>query len=87
MEPLVIQPGVPGNLSATRLILGMERVLKATLTDLNVRYSSGSPLSEQQQTCLGAYDPALGEPAYALGCERALATGDVEVHVELTVTR
>ena len=80
--PDVIQPGVPGNLAATRLILGMQRVLKATLLDLNGRQAAGLPLSEQQQACLGSHEAALGEPAFALGCERALATGEIEVYVE-----
>lgn len=76
----VLEPGVAGNVEASRLVSGMSRVLEATLVDLNANLRGGV-LSTQQQECLGAYEPTLGVPALSLECARPLSTDGVAVHV------
>jgi len=65
-----------------RLVRGVTRQVSRTLLDLNAMLTSGAELSEQQDICLGSYDPAFGEQLLAVDCARALATGDIALYVE-----
>ena len=78
----MLVPNVAAGSDLERLITGIKRQVSMTLLDLNQRISQGEKLTDQQETCLGAFDPAVGEQLLAINCEQALATGDVSVYVE-----
>lgn len=50
-----------------------------TLIALNRKLNQGELLSDQENNCLGTYDPALGEPLLAIDCEQPLATSNVPI--------
>ena len=80
-------PVFPGRPDVVRLHRAMTLALGNTLIDLNRRLGEGSGLTDQQEDCLGAFEPGfgptLGEPPLAIDCERALATEPfVAVYVE-----
>jgi hypothetical protein len=64
-----------------RLIKGIKRQVSFTLLDLNQRLSEGVQLTDQQDTCLGSFDPGAGEQLLAIDCVQALATGDIVAYV------
>ncbi len=53
-----------------------------TLIDLNQSINQGQQLSEQQENCIGAFDPALGESLLSIDCDQALATGNVAIYMQ-----
>ena len=78
-------PAFPGRPDVARLHRAMTLVLGNTLLDLNRRLGEGSGLTDQQENCLGAFEPGfgptLGEPPLAIDCDRALATEPFAVYV------
>lgn len=76
-------PSFPGRPELGRLYAAVTRVVGATLLDLNAGLREGRDLTDQQQRCLGAFDPAFGEPLLAVDCERALATEPYALYVGL----
>jgi len=46
----------------------MERVLGITLVNLNQKLSSGVPLSDREQECLGSFEPGLGQSLLEIQC-------------------
>jgi hypothetical protein len=81
-EPNILIPGAAAGSEMDRLIKGINRQIARSILDLNTRLSEGSELTEQQDACLGTYDPAAGQQLLAIDCANALATGDVPIYVE-----
>lgn len=54
-----------------------------TLVGLSQSLSQGELLSDQQQQCLGSYEPGFGEPLMAISCDTALATGSVPIYASI----
>lgn len=50
-----------------------------SIYSLNQSLSQGEMLTDQQEQCLGSYDPAIGEPVLSINCDQPLATGDVPI--------
>ncbi len=75
-------PAVTEGGDLDRLLRGLTRQVSRTVLDLNGRLAEGTELTPQQDVCLGAYDPALGEQLLGVSCEQPLATGDVAMYVE-----
>ncbi|NND89666.1 MAG: hypothetical protein HKN42_02285 [Granulosicoccus sp.] len=63
-----------------RLTRGIKRQAALTLLDLNQRLTGGVTLTDQQETCVGSYDPALGEKLLAIDCLQPLATGNTPIY-------
>ena len=78
--PDILIPNVSEGSDLDRLINGVNRQASRTILDLVQRLSEGT-LTDQQNDCLGAYDPAVGEALLSISCEQALATGDVALYV------
>ena len=78
----MLEPPVDENSDLGRLLAGIHRQVAATLLDLNQRLSSGVLLTEQQNQCLGSYDPGVGESLTSISCEQALATDEITIYVE-----
>lgn len=81
-ELTILIPMAEAGSDTDRLLKGINRQVAFTILDLNARLSEGSELSEQQNECLGSYDPALGQQLLAINCAQSLATGDVPIFVE-----
>ncbi len=81
-DPPLLIPMVDENSNLARLIDGIGWQIELTLVDLNQRLSSGVTLSEQQNICLGDFNPALGEALTMIDCEQALVTGNSPNRVE-----
>ena len=73
-------PVVQDGSDLERLIGFISQQTFRSLIDLNSRLAEGT-LTEQQDECLGAFDPAAGEQLLAMDCEQPLATGDVALFV------
>ncbi len=74
-------PSVAQGSDLDRLINGVSRQASRTIIDLSQRLSEGTELTEQQNDCLGAYDPAVGETLLSISCESALATSNEYLYV------
>ena len=81
-DPLVLEPPVDENSDLGRLLEGIHRQVEATLLDLNQRLNSGVLLTDQQNQCLGSYDPSVGESLTSISCEQPLATDEIAIYVE-----
>ncbi len=81
-NPDILIPTVEAGSDTDRLLKGIDRQISSTLIDLNTRLRQGETLSDQQETCLGAFDPAVGEQLLAINCEQPLATGDSIIRVD-----
>ena len=81
-DPIVLVPPVDANSALGRLLDGIHRQVEATLLDLNQRLSSGILLTDQQNQCLGSFDPGVGESLTMINCEQPLATDDIAIFVE-----
>ncbi len=81
-DPTVLVPPVDANSALGRLLDGIHRQVEATLVDLNRRLSSGILLTEQQNQCLGSFDPGVGESLTMINCEQPLATDEIAIFVE-----
>ena len=81
-DPTVLVPPVDANSALGRLLDGIHRQVEATLVDLNQRLSSGILLTDQQNQCLGSFDPGIGESLTMINCEQPLATDDIAIFVE-----
>jgi len=79
-DPDILVPSVIEGSDLERLITGISQQASRTILDLAQRLSEGT-LTEQQNDCLGPYDPAQGETLLSISCNRALATGDVALYV------
>jgi hypothetical protein len=77
----MLVPVVAQGSDLDRLINGVTRQVSRTLLALNQQLREGTRLTAQQETCLGAYDPATGEQLLAIACEQPLATGEVLLYV------
>jgi hypothetical protein len=84
-------PGTPNSMlnptpeagsDSERLLRGINRQVARTILDLNKRLGDGIPLTDQQESCLGSYDPAAGQQLLMIDCADPLATGDVPIFVE-----
>lgn len=82
LTPTTLVPVAEAGSDTDRLIKGINRQVAATILDLNARLRDGNSLTEQQNNCLGSYDPALGEQLLMINCELALATSDIPIFVE-----
>lgn len=78
----MLTPDVTAGSDLDRLINGIAGQVAKTLLDLNQRVSGGVELTNQQNLCLGTFDPALGEQLLALDCEQPLATGTADVYLQ-----
>ena len=81
-DPTVLVPPVDANSALGRLLDDIHRQVEATLVDLNQRLSSGILLTDQQNQCLGSFDPGVGESLTMINCEQPLATDDIAIFVE-----
>ena len=81
-DPTVLVPPVDANSALGRLLDGIHRQVEATLVDLNKRLSSGILLTDQQNQCLGSFDPGVGESVSMIKCEMPLASDDIAIFVE-----
>lgn len=77
----ILTPSFEAGGDTDRLLNGIDRQVARTLLDLNARLRDGIELTNQQNICLGTYDPAVGQQLLAITCEQALATGDIPVYV------
>lgn len=59
-----------------RLMRGLGRQTARLLLDLNTRLSEGVELTEKQETCIGSYDPAVGEQLLSFDCESNYTLAD-----------
>jgi len=59
----------------------LKQLLGRTLIPLNQAISQGQTLTMQQENCIGAFDPALGEALLSIDCEQPLATGNVAIYI------
>jgi hypothetical protein len=89
---LVDDPGTPNSMltptpetgsDTERLLKGINRQVARTILDLNARLRDGIALTDQQEICLGSYDPAAGQQLLMIDCADPLTTGDVPIRVEL----
>ncbi len=80
-DPDILVPSLVEGSDIDRLINGISRQASRTIIDLSQRLSEGAELTEQQNDCLGTYDPAVGETLLSISCEPALATGDIPLYV------
>ena len=78
--PLV--PVAQAGSDTDRLFKGINRQVASTLLDLNARMRDGISLTDQQENCLGSFDPALGEQLLTINCEQPLTSADVSIYVE-----
>ena len=62
------------------LQLKLRMLAGRTLQGLNQSIGQGELLTEQQEQCIGSYDPAFGEPLLAVDCDKPLATGDIPIY-------
>lgn len=81
-DPGMLIPSAEAGSDTDRLLKGINRQVAFTILDLNARLSEGSDLSDQQNECLGSYDPAAGQQLLAINCAQSLATGNVPIFVE-----
>lgn len=80
-DPVILIPNVTQGSDLDRLIGGISNQASRTILDLAQRLSEGTDLTEQQNDCLGTYDPAMGEVLLSVSCKPALPTGDVALYV------
>lgn len=73
------EPAIDPDSALGQLQYRIKKLNGRTLIALNQSLSQGEMLSEQQEQCLGTYDPAIGEPLLAIDCEQPLATGEVPI--------
>lgn len=62
-----------------QLQLRVVRLAGNSLQALNQALNQGELLTAQQNNCIGAFDPALGEPLLAINCEQALSVSNVPI--------
>lgn len=79
--PTMLIPMVEAGSDTEQLLNGINRQLAITILDLNARLRDGISLTDQQDTCLGSYDPAMGQQLLMINCEQSLATGEVPIFV------
>ncbi len=73
------EPAIDPDSALGQLQYRIKKLNGRTLIALNQSLSQGEMLSEQQEQCLGTYDPAIGDPLLAIDCEQPLATGEVPI--------
>ncbi len=73
------QPNIDPNSAFGQFQNRIQLLTGRTLIALNRKLNQGELLSDQENNCLGTYDPALGEPLLAIDCEQPLATGNVPI--------
>ena len=76
-DPDMLIPVVEAGSDLESLLKDLHLHVGSALIDLNQRLSSGVELTDQQEICLGAYDPAVGEQLTAIDCGTPLAIGDL----------
>lgn len=78
------QPAMPvinPDSSLGQLIGRVQLLAGSALLDLNQSLNQGELLSEQENECVGAYDPALGEPLLNIDCAQPLAVNEVPLYL------
>jgi len=55
----------------------------SAISQLNTSLNQGEMLSTQENQCIGAFDPALGEPLLSVNCEQPLALDNVAIYLTL----
>ncbi len=78
-----VAPGIDPSSSFGQFQNRIQQLTARTLIALNRSLSQGEFLTEQQDQCLGAYDPAIGDPLLSIECEQALATGTVPIYMRI----
>lgn len=78
----ILTPRPEAGSDTDRLLKGINRQIANTILDLNARLRDGISLTEQQETCLGSYDPAAGQQLLMINCTESLATGTAPIFVE-----
>jgi len=81
-EPSILIPPADNDSSLAQLLDGIHQQVGITLVDLNQRLNSGIMLTEQQNQCVGSFDPAIGESLTMISCDQPLATNDIAIYVE-----
>jgi len=70
---------------AGRLIERINYLSQRTVLGLSQALSQGELLTDQQQNCLGSFEPANGNQLLSVKCDVPLATGDVPLYSALAV--
>ena len=78
----ILNPVAAAGSDSERLLNGIQRQVASTLIDLNTKLRQGETLSQQEDNCLGAFDPAFGEQLLAIDCEQSLVTSPSIIRVE-----
>ena len=78
----MLMPVAEAGSDTDQLLKGINRQVAATLLNLNARLRDGVGLSDQQNNCLGSFDPAVGQQLLMINCELPLATAEVPIFVE-----
>ncbi|MFK8076386.1 MAG: hypothetical protein AB8B84_07350 [Granulosicoccus sp.] len=81
-EDGVLNPEPASGSDSERLLKGIQRQVASTLIELNTKLRQGETLSQQEENCLGAFDPAVGEQLLAINCEQSLVTSPSIIRVE-----
>ncbi len=81
-EDGILNPSPASGSDSERLLNGIQRQVSSTLIDLNTKLRQGETLSQQEENCLGAFDPAFGEQLLAINCEQSLVTSPSIIRVE-----
>lgn len=63
------------------LVTALRRVVSISLLGLNQQISQGELLTEQQENCVGSYDPALGEQLISINCDSALNVAESPIYL------
>lgn len=79
----VFRPAFADGSDEARLFDALNEIVAETILTLDELMTSGTTLSDQQNTCLGAFDPAFGQRLLAIDCdpERPLASNIRPVYV------
>lgn len=78
----LLNPVAVSGSDSERLLNGIKRQVASTLIELNTKLSQGETLSQQEENCLGAFDPAFGEQLLTINCEQSLVTSPSIIRVE-----
>jgi hypothetical protein len=78
-EPSSVSADTPSN--DWPITQRIKQLMGRTLIPLNQAINQGQTLTMQQENCIGAFDPALGEALLSIDCKQPLATGDVAIYI------
>jgi len=57
----------------------IQSLASQSIQELNTAITQGELLSDQENDCVGAFDPALGEPLLTINCQQPLSVGGVPI--------